>query len=75
MAAKLLDGKALAATIKEGIKKEVDVLKSKNGNAPRLVSVGVGENPASEVYLKSQKKNAENLGIDYHIERLDAKAS
>jgi len=68
MAAKLLDGKALAASIKEKIKAEVAQLKA----APRLVSVQVGENPASEVYLKSQRKNAENLGIDYHSEKLAA---
>jgi len=71
MGAKLLDGKALAAGIKEKIKAEVAQLKA----APRLVSVQVGENPASEVYLKSQRKNAENLGIDYHTEKLTGDAS
>ncbi|MDP8230183.1 MAG: bifunctional 5,10-methylenetetrahydrofolate dehydrogenase/5,10-methenyltetrahydrofolate cyclohydrolase [Candidatus Gorgyraea atricola] len=71
MAAKLLDGKALAASIKEKIKAEVAQLKA----APRLVSVQAGENPASEVYLRSQRKNAENLGIDYHIEKLASDVS
>ena len=71
MGAKLLDGKALAAGIKEKIKAEVAQLKA----APRLVSVQVGENPASEVYLKSQRKNAEKLGIDYHTEKLTGDAS
>jgi len=75
MPAKLIDGKALAATIKEDIKKEVEGLKSKHKMTPKLVSVQVGENPASEVYLKSQRKNAENLGIDYHIEKLAEEAS
>jgi len=75
MAAKLLDGKLLASTIKERIKTEIDLLKSKHKVAPKLVSVQVGENPASEVYLKSQKKNAENLGVDYRLDKLDKTSS
>jgi len=75
MAAKLLDGKVLASSIKEKIKTDVEGLKSKYKKTPKLVSIQVGENPASEVYLKSQKKNAENLGIDYRLEKLDKKAS
>lgn len=72
MAAKLLDGKALAANLKEKIKNEIQELKSKHNRVPKLVSIQVGENPASEVYLKSQRKNAENLGIEYHLEKLNA---
>lgn len=68
MAAKLLDGKALALGIKEKIKAEIAAL----GSKPKLVSVQVGENPASEVYLRSQKKNAEGLGVEYQLEKLDA---
>jgi len=75
MAAILLDGKLLASKIKDGIKKEVESLKSKNNIVPKLVSVQVGENPASEVYLRSQRKNAENLGIDYSLENLKADSS
>ncbi|MFH1854745.1 MAG: bifunctional 5,10-methylenetetrahydrofolate dehydrogenase/5,10-methenyltetrahydrofolate cyclohydrolase [Candidatus Omnitrophota bacterium] len=75
MAAKLLDGKVLAAKIKEGLMKEIDLLKTKHKKSPKLVSVQVGENPASEVYLRSQKKNAEELGIGYSVEKLDAKTS
>lgn len=71
MAAKLLDGKTLAANIKDKLKKDIEALKSR----PRLVSVQVGENPASEVYLKSQRKNAETLGVEYQLEKLDAKTS
>jgi len=75
MAAKLLDGKSLASGIKEKIKGEIDTLKSKYKIAPRLVSIQVGENPASEVYLRSQRKNAENLGVEYHLEKLEEKTS
>jgi len=72
MAAKLLDGKALAANLKEKIKNEIQELKARHNTAPKLVSMQVGENPASEVYLKSQRKNAENLGVEYYLEKLDA---
>ncbi|MFC1666612.1 bifunctional 5,10-methylenetetrahydrofolate dehydrogenase/5,10-methenyltetrahydrofolate cyclohydrolase [Candidatus Omnitrophota bacterium] len=75
MAASLLDGKTLSKNIKEEIKKEVELLKTKYNKTPKLVSIQVGENPASEVYLKSQKKNAENLSIEYRLEKLDQKIS
>ncbi len=75
MAAKLLDGKTLASNLKEKIKLDVENLKTKYKKTPKLVSVQVGENPASEVYLKSQRKNAENLGIDYQLEKLDKNTS
>ena len=69
MSAQLLEGKSIAGKIKEDLKKEIESLKPK----PKLVSVQVGENPASAVYIKSQKKTAENLGIEYKLETLDAK--
>ncbi|MFH1782130.1 MAG: bifunctional 5,10-methylenetetrahydrofolate dehydrogenase/5,10-methenyltetrahydrofolate cyclohydrolase [Candidatus Omnitrophota bacterium] len=75
MAAKLLDGKALSKDLKEKIKKEVEELKAKYKRSPKLVSVQVGENQASEVYLRSQMKNAENLGIEYKLEKLDGRST
>lgn len=67
MSAQLLEGKTIAAKIKEGLKKEIESLKQK----PKLVSIQVGENPASAVYIKAQKKNAENLGIEYELKTLE----
>ncbi|MBU3911777.1 MAG: bifunctional 5,10-methylenetetrahydrofolate dehydrogenase/5,10-methenyltetrahydrofolate cyclohydrolase [Candidatus Omnitrophica bacterium] len=75
MAAKLLDGKALAAKIKKGLLADVSSLRIRYKRSPKLVSVQVGEDPASEIYLKSQRKNAEALGIEYSLEKLDAKTS
>ena len=71
MAAQLLDGKAMAAKIKESLKGEVEQLKSKLGKAPHLAAVQVGKNEASAVYLKSQIKNAEKLGIEYKLHELE----
>ncbi len=68
MAAQLLEGKVIAGKIKEDLKKEIENLSPK----PKLVSIQVGENPASAVYIKSQQKNAEKLGIEYVLETLEA---
>jgi len=70
MSAQLLEGKLIAGKIKEDLKKEVESLKKKHGSGPKLVSIEVGENAASSVYIKSQKKNAENLGIEYELKTL-----
>ncbi len=72
MPAKLLEGKGLALKIKENIKLEIESLKSKYGLVPKLVSVQVGENPASEIYIKSQEKIAVGLGITYELKKIDA---
>ena len=60
MAAVLLDGEKLAAEIKENLRKDIEDLKL-NGKAPYLVAVQVGENAASRVYIKQQKKACEEV--------------
>jgi methylenetetrahydrofolate dehydrogenase (NADP+)/methenyltetrahydrofolate cyclohydrolase len=67
MSAQLLEGKVIAARLKESLKSQIESLEQK----PKLVSVQVGENPASAVYIKSQKKNAEELGIEYELKTLE----
>ncbi|MCD5390360.1 bifunctional 5,10-methylenetetrahydrofolate dehydrogenase/5,10-methenyltetrahydrofolate cyclohydrolase [candidate division NPL-UPA2 bacterium] len=69
MTAKLLDGEALAGKIKEGLKKEIEELKRK-GITPSLAAVQVGENPASRVYIRNQRKSTEEVGIDYQLHEL-----
>ncbi|MFH1655332.1 MAG: bifunctional 5,10-methylenetetrahydrofolate dehydrogenase/5,10-methenyltetrahydrofolate cyclohydrolase [Candidatus Omnitrophota bacterium] len=68
MAAKLLEGKIIASGIKEALKKEISSL----GKKPVLASIIIGENVGAEAYCKSQKKTADNLGIEYSLERLPA---
>jgi methylenetetrahydrofolate dehydrogenase (NADP+)/methenyltetrahydrofolate cyclohydrolase len=60
---KLLQGKEIAGTIKEELKKEVEGM----NNKPCLASICVGDNAGSGVYVKSQKKTAEVLGIEYRL--------
>lgn len=72
--AELLSGKEFAAAIKEDVANEVAELK-KDGIEPCLVVVRVGEDPASEVYVKSKVKTAEELGIVSEHKHLDADIS
>jgi methylenetetrahydrofolate dehydrogenase (NADP+)/methenyltetrahydrofolate cyclohydrolase len=73
--AQLIDGRAVAARLKEELKKEIAELKAKHKSFPLLVAVQVGENPASAAYLKSQKKGCEEVGIDYQVQQLPAEVS
>jgi methylenetetrahydrofolate dehydrogenase (NADP+)/methenyltetrahydrofolate cyclohydrolase len=67
----LLEGKAISERIKKQIKEEISKLNLK----PVLASIQVGENPASNVYIKSQKRFSEELGIDYQLHKLDSQIS
>ncbi len=66
--AKLLEGKPIAEKIKEEVKQQVASLSKK----PVLASIMVGDNAGAEAYVKSQKKTAEGLGIEYQFHKLEA---
>jgi len=63
MAAQIIDGKKVAADIKEELKKDIEELKSK-GIKPGLAVVLVGQDPASKKYVSSKEKTCEALGIE-----------
>lgn len=63
MSAKIIDGIAIAKGIREEIKKEVEELKEKHGITPGLVTILVGENPASVSYVTAKQKTAHELGF------------
>ena len=60
--AKILDGKALAAKIKSEIAQQVAELKA-SGIFPKLAVVLVGEDPASQVYVRNKTRDCEEVGI------------
>lgn len=70
MSAKLLEGKVIASRIKDDIKTSVDDLKEIFGEVPTLANIQVGDNPGSAVYLKSQTRLAEKLGIEFQLHKL-----
>ena len=65
MSANILDGKALAAQLREDLHKEVEACKARYGRVPSLVSIAVGDHHASDAYIQSQIKTAEHIGIKY----------
>lgn len=60
---KVLDGKALAATIKAELKGEVDALRAAGSKIPHLAAVLIGENPASQVYVRNKVRSCEQVGF------------
>ncbi|HHN63785.1 MAG TPA: bifunctional methylenetetrahydrofolate dehydrogenase/methenyltetrahydrofolate cyclohydrolase FolD [Nitrospirae bacterium] len=63
MSAKIIDGKAIAAEIREELKKEVEEMKDRHGVVPGLVTILVGQNPASVSYVTAKQKTAHELGF------------
>ena len=75
MAAKIIDGKSIAQEIREKIKKEVEELKEKYDIVPGLVTILVGDDPASISYVKGKQKTAQALGFYSVEERLPENVS
>ena len=63
MSAQIIDGKALALKLREGIAKEVRTFESDTGIKPGLAAVLVGDDPASAVYVRNKKIACEKAGI------------
>lgn len=74
MAAQLIDGKKIASEIKDDLRIEIDELK-KQGITPGLTVVLVGENPASQIYVKMKTKACHELGIHSPTINLSADTS
>ncbi|KJS17438.1 MAG: methenyltetrahydrofolate cyclohydrolase [Peptococcaceae bacterium BRH_c4b] len=72
--ATLIDGKKVAASIREEVKAEVAQLREK-GIAPKLSVVLAGDDPASVVYARSKEKSCSNIGIDFELFTLPGTAS
>lgn len=68
----LLDGKLLSENIKAEIAAEVDLIRERGGKMPHLAAVLVGENPASEVYVKSKIRSCEQVGFKSTLVRRPA---
>ena len=68
--AEIIDGKKVAADIKEELKKKCDWLKSVALDVPGLVTILVGDNPASESYVNSKAKSCDQVGMRSKIEKL-----
>jgi methylenetetrahydrofolate dehydrogenase (NADP+)/methenyltetrahydrofolate cyclohydrolase len=60
----IIDGKKLAEDVREGLKKEVQKIKKK-GITPNLAVILVGEDKASQIYVRNKSKACKDVGINY----------
>lgn len=72
MSAQILDGKAIAADLRKSIQEEVAAITRDGQRPPGLAVVLVGENPASQVYVRNKQKACEEVGFLSELVRLDA---
>ena len=63
MAAQILDGKKLASDSEKEILESVSALKE-NGIMPTLATILVGDNPASETYVRMKQKTCNRVGME-----------
>ena len=75
MTAKIIDGKAIAAEIRQEVAKGVEELLAAGGPRPGLATVLVGEDPASQTYVRMKRKACEEVGIESFGHELPATAS
>lgn len=69
--AKIIDGKLISAEIRNEIADEVREFVDANGYAPGLAVIIVGNNPASQVYVRNKKKACEEVGFHSEVYELD----
>ncbi|MHB9146063.1 MAG: bifunctional methylenetetrahydrofolate dehydrogenase/methenyltetrahydrofolate cyclohydrolase FolD [Symbiobacteriia bacterium] len=75
MSAQIIDGKAIAADLRAEVAQGVARLKAAHGFVPGLTVVLVGEDPASQVYVRNKEKAATTIGMNSQVIRLDASTS
>jgi methylenetetrahydrofolate dehydrogenase (NADP+) / methenyltetrahydrofolate cyclohydrolase len=63
LAARVIDGKAVAASVRARVAEEVAAFEAERGRAPALATVLVGDDPASHVYVGGKRKACEEVGI------------
>ncbi|MBK8169176.1 MAG: bifunctional methylenetetrahydrofolate dehydrogenase/methenyltetrahydrofolate cyclohydrolase FolD [Sandaracinaceae bacterium] len=72
MTAKIIDGKEIAARVRAEVKRDADAFAKKHGRAPGLDVVLVGEDPASQVYVRNKEKASLECGMRGTVHRLPA---
>ena len=68
----IIDGKKIAAELREELKKKVAELKSIHNAVPGLTVILVGEDPASKIYVKNKEKFAKEVGLNSEVIRYPA---
>jgi len=73
--AKLIDGKAVAQTVRNEVARGVAEFRAQHGRAPGLHVIIAGDDPASAVYVRSKEKAALEVGMEGKVHRLPASVS
>ena len=73
--AKIIDGKAFSANLRAEIARKVEILKRDHSVTPGLAVVLVGEDPASQVYVRSKGKQTAEAGMNSYEHKLDVSTS
>lgn len=73
--ATIIDGKAIAKQIRQSIKEQTLAFKQEHGLAPGLSVILVGEDPASQVYVRNKERACEEVGIRSKVIRMDEQTS
>ena len=67
MAATIIDGREAAARVRAEVAREVDEFFAQTGRRPGLATILVGDDPASEIYVRNKRKSSTEVGIaDFH---------
>jgi methylenetetrahydrofolate dehydrogenase (NADP+)/methenyltetrahydrofolate cyclohydrolase len=72
---RLLDGTAVAQAIRDEVRPGIDLFRARAGRPPGLGIVLVGDDPASEIYVRNKLKAAGEIGFRADVNRLPASAS
>jgi methylenetetrahydrofolate dehydrogenase (NADP+)/methenyltetrahydrofolate cyclohydrolase len=65
----IIDGKKEAQLLRDEIKKEIELLKSKNNKVPGLTVILIGDFVPSQIYVKNKERNAKEVGINSEVVR------
>ena len=63
MSARIIDGKAVSAEVRERVRGEVAEYARQSGRTPALATVLVGDDPASEIYVRNKHRACEEAGM------------
>lgn len=75
MTANIIDGRAAAERVRADVAREVERLVSETGRRPGLATILVGDDPASEIYVRNKRRVSQEVGIADHHRQLSAEAT
>jgi methylenetetrahydrofolate dehydrogenase (NADP+)/methenyltetrahydrofolate cyclohydrolase len=75
MPATIIDGSAIAASVRERVARDVAAYAERTGREPGLATILVGDDPASSIYVANKRKASAQAGIADHHQHLSAQAA